>query len=89
MNERPISNENQIDVYLHCGLCIEEWEAEHRGTISPKDFARVQAGWTKQGLQIWCNRHDVNIVHIDFDGQQMRANSSRASPTFAVETPEA
>jgi hypothetical protein len=74
-----ISSDNQIEVFLHCRLCLEEFKAgvpEARGK-SPKEYADTQAGWTKQGLQVWCNRHEVNVAHIDFGGHKMRANTRR------------
>lgn len=74
--ERDISNENQITQYIHCGLCIEEYmKSEER--ISPKDYAKTQTGFTAQGIQVWCNRHECNILHVDFEGHQHPANTTR------------
>jgi hypothetical protein len=70
---REISDDNMIKLYLHCRLCFEEMPPDQ----SPKEWARVQAGWTEQGIQVWCNRHDANIIHIDFEGQKHHANQSR------------
>ena len=39
MEKPELSNENQIKMYLHCSLCIEEYTKEHKGKISPKDFS--------------------------------------------------
>ena len=47
--------------------CIDELPVGQ----SPAEFAKVQAGWTKEGLQVWCNRHDENIIHLDFLGQKV------------------
>lgn len=71
-----LSNENKIAAYLHCKKCLEEREEseEIRTKISPKDYARIQVGWTEKGLQVWCNRHDCNIVHIDFQGNKHPTN---------------
>ena len=55
---------------MHCRVCIEELRAGKAGTSSPKEYADIGVGVTKEGLQVWCNRHDINIVHIDFEGQQ-------------------
>lgn len=76
MAKRPISNENQIGTFLHCGLCIEQYEKE-KPDVSRRDYARVEVGFTPIGLQVWCLRHDVNIVHIDFEGKRHPANQSR------------
>lgn len=69
---RTIPNENCIEMYLHCVECIKEKPPG----ISPRDWARTQTGWTKLGLQVWCNRHEINICHIDFQGVQHPANQT-------------
>ena len=89
-NTRPIPNTNEIQLYLHCGLCLEELQSgtwtQRVGSYSawgfgpapsPQEYVRVQAGWTPLGLQVWCTRHDVNIVHIDFEGVKHAANDTR------------
>ena len=68
-----VNNEHKIGQYFHCGLCLEELP----GDQSPRDFASLEAGWTKLGLQVWCKRHDVNIVSIDFEGQTHPVDTSR------------
>lgn len=73
------SNENEIGAYLHCGLCLAEWQ-KGRKDVSPAEFARLSVGWTKAGLQVWCHRHQVNVVNIDFEGQHHPGNTTRKSP---------
>ena len=69
-----ISNLRQIESYIHCALCMKEIpEGE-----SPQSYARYEIGWTKQGLQVWCDRHHCNIIHIDFEGQRHPANTARS-----------
>ena len=65
-------NSNNIELYLHCGQCLKEWKKG--STLSPRDYARTQVGWTKKGLQVWCNRHNCNIIHIDFQGHKLPAD---------------
>lgn len=57
--------ENHIMQYMHCALCLEEIPED----VSPRDWARTQTGFTSKGVQVWCVRHDCNIVHIDFEGK--------------------
>ncbi len=71
---RDITNDNDIFAYLHCGKCLEELPEG----ISPAEWSQTQAGWTPIGLQIWCNRHNCNVLHIDFEGQQHPANDTRS-----------
>ncbi|MEY9493800.1 hypothetical protein [Bradyrhizobium elkanii] len=72
--DRPVlGNVNEIGTFLHCGLCLHELPA---GT-SPRDYAALEVGWTPQGLQVWCQRHDCNVLHVDFEGQKHPANTTR------------
>lgn len=65
--------ENNILMYLHCGLCLDEIPEG----ISPMDWSKSQVGWTKEGLQVWCNRHECNVMHIDFEGYKHPAATGR------------
>ena len=67
-----ISNRNCIGSYLHCGRCLEEMPAG----MSPKEYQRIQVGFTEIGLQVWCVRHDMNVVHIHFEGATHPANTT-------------
>lgn len=68
-----IPNDNQIVAFFHCKLCLAELPA---GT-SPVEWARYESGWTKIGFQVWCTRHQINIVHVDFEGMKHPANTNR------------
>jgi len=68
-----IPNDLQIKTYFHCRQCIEEMPFD----TSPQEWQRIQAGFTLIGLQVWCLRHDCNIVHIDFQNRKHPANTSR------------
>ena len=56
----------EISAYIHCGQCLAEWKADPaiNTTQSPADYARMQAGLTKTGIQIVCTRHNVNVSHM-------------------------
>jgi len=69
----PAMNENCIVMHTHCGLCLESVP----DGVSPQEWRRVEVGWTRKGLQVWCLRHDCNIMHIDFDGVRHRADCTR------------
>ncbi len=70
MSGRKIPTTNEIVSFIHCGKCLNEMP---QGT-SPRDWSRNEVGFTELGLQVWCMRHECNVVHIDFDGQKHRAN---------------
>jgi hypothetical protein len=80
MPEREIPNTNEIGMYLHCGLCLEEIKngTAEDGENSPKHYARLEIGYTALGIQVWCVRHDCNVIHVDFDGKSpFHANTER------------
>ena len=60
-------NSEMISNYFHCKKCLEQLP---EGT-SPRDWARINVGFTQLGVQVWCTRHDKEIVHIDFLGQKV------------------
>ena len=68
-----LSNAHKIIYYLHCELCIREKPDDK----SPREWQSIEAGWTETGFQVWCKRHNCNIVHVDFQGQQHPANTTR------------
>ena len=59
----PSTKECDIVSYFHCKTCLPTIP---KG-VSPKDFSKQQAGWTRYGMQVWCNRCDKEIIAIDFD----------------------
>lgn len=66
--DREISNTNEIQLYFHCRKCIKE-----------KLSSNIAVGWTELGIQVWCETHEINIIHIDFEGVKHRANISSKS----------
>ena len=67
---RPIPKSLSIQLYMHCGRCIDERPAGQ----SARDWAQLEVGWTRLGLQVWCKRHEINVMHVDFEGQVHPAN---------------
>lgn len=59
--------------YIHCRLCFDE---QPRGT-SMEEYSSLSVGVTKQGFQVWCKRHNCNVLHIDFQGSKHPADTSR------------
>jgi len=70
--DREITNKNAIQMYMHCGVCLQELPKGQ----SPQSFAQIECGWTPLGFQVWCKRHQANIVHVDFEGQKHPANTT-------------
>lgn len=65
-------NTHEIKLYIHCALCMKELPPDQ----SPETYARFSTGWTPKGLQIWCIRHDCNVMHVDFEGVKHAANTT-------------
>lgn len=63
----PFDNENRGVMFLHCALCLPEVKGSGE---SPKTYARLSVAYTPQGLQVWCVRHNANVLHVDFEGHQ-------------------
>ena len=59
--------ENQIKLFLLCAKC----QAEMPAGESPREWQRTQAGWTEKGLQVWCWRHNENVLHLEFKGRKI------------------
>lgn len=70
-----IGNDNQIKMYMHCARCL----GDRPPTVSPADYSQLDIGWTDHGLQVWCRRHDCNVLHVDFEGVKHPASTSRKS----------
>ncbi len=60
---------NQITSFFHCRKCVEDGPPEGK---SRADIQKLECGWTAKGFQVWCKRHDTNIIHVDFDGQKVK-----------------
>lgn len=67
---------NDIQGVIHCVRCLNERKAspELSEQYSPGEYASLEVGFTREGVQIWCLRHDVNVMHIDFEGHKHPAN---------------
>ena len=65
----------EIRSFMHCGMCLDE----RPEGVSPMDWSRTQTGWTWNGLQVWCNRHNVNVCNIDLMGHKITVNTHRSA----------
>lgn len=56
----------RIGAFFHCARCFDEWKAKVEGTenLSPADYQQIEAGWTEDGVQVWCKRHNINVIDI-------------------------
>lgn len=73
-----IPSELSIEGYLHCAHCLDEYQDDW--PFSRGEYAQLQVGFTAHGLQVWCKRHRINVMHVDFQGHTHPANSERSTP---------
>ena len=66
--------QNGIEQNIICSKCETEFLLGSTDSRSLQDYSRLDIGFTSIGVQVWCRRHDVNVVHIDFAGQKPRAD---------------
>jgi hypothetical protein len=57
---------NKIFMNFNCRQCQEEYaDGKYGRNKSMQEMARFAVGRTKTGLQVWCVRHDMNIIDMD------------------------
>ena len=69
-------NKNNIKAFIHCKMCLDEIKLDQKPT-SPEEYAWLSCGWTTKGIQLWCARHECNVIHIDFEGYKHPADVTR------------
>jgi len=80
-------NKNNIETFIHCKICVNELNNSkstkdlsmidpQSSGYSPRTYARFEVGLTKQGFQVWCIRHNQNVIHIDFKGQEVDTDTT-------------
>jgi hypothetical protein len=52
----------QIKGFAHCARCVVE---KPRG-VSPREWTSLEMGATDDGIQVWCKRHNMNVIHVRY-----------------------
>lgn len=77
--ERP-GSKKEIRAFYNCGICVMEFKkllAENSPKVvgmSSSEYSQLEVGSTVYGFQVWCRRHEVNVIHADFEGKKITAN---------------
>ena len=58
---------NDIELFFHCGNCLDDIPPGE----SAATWSNLGIGWTEKGLQVICNRCDMNVINLDFMGQKV------------------
>lgn len=69
-----LTNQKAIRSYIHCGKCEESCPS----TMSVKDWSQFEIGFTSDGIQIWCRRHNCNVAHFDLKGARVNVEAGVA-----------
>lgn len=65
---------NSIVQFMHCKQCVSTLPPFH----SPRSYSQLECGWTEKGFQVWCKRHECNVVSIDLKGQKVELTGAQA-----------
>ena len=74
LQNKEIDLLNKIKEPIVCVKCSNEFTAGQTDSISLQDYQKVDVGFTERGLQIWCQRHQLNICHINFEGHKLKSD---------------
>jgi len=72
--ESNIPCTNEINSFVHCKRCRQEQLPQY-----------IEAGFTPIGFQVWCKWHDINIMHMDLDGEEPPYNGNTVDPVYPPE----
>lgn len=72
--------QKQINQQIVCAKCEEEFLSGSTDSSSLQDHTKFDVGFTDIGIQVWCRRHDTNVVHVDFEGRERKADFRRLEP---------
>ena len=59
---------NKIQMFYHCKKCLKE---QKNSGLSPREYASFEFGVTEKGFQLWCTRHEENVLALDLLGQKV------------------
>mgnify|MGYP006188411573 CR=1 FL=1 len=53
-----------------CTKCSDEFIAGTTDARSMQEYMKVDLGFSDRGFQVWCQRHQVNVCHINFENKK-------------------
>ena len=65
---------NNIKEPIVCETCLKEYAAFQNPDITLRDYIKVDVGFSRNGIQVWCQRHNKNVCHIDFESKRPLAD---------------
>lgn len=74
-----IPTDNKIGQFIHCPECMAEWKPALQALPDVEELPqRLSVGYTKIGLQVWCETHNRNVLHIDFAGNKFIGTTEKS-----------
>lgn len=61
---KKLKHKSKIKRFIHCKKCVEEKTDD---TQSYMEYSKLSVGYTDDGIQVWCERHNENVTHFDFN----------------------
>lgn len=61
VHHNGIDEPDQGIAYFNCSQCLNELPSGQ----SPREFKRLDVSLTKDGLQVWCVRHGINVDRME------------------------
>ena len=65
---------HKIKKPIVCVKCSDEFSAGQTDAKSLQDYSRIDVGFTDRGIQMWCQRHQINICHVNFNGELLETD---------------
>tara|TARA_R100000008_G_C3421105_1_gene84931 strand:- start:141 stop:413 length:273 start_codon:yes stop_codon:yes gene_type:complete len=62
--EHMVLGTQEIVSFVHCKECVMELKTKG---ISPREYAKLECGFTPTGFQVWCQRHNKNVIIFDLN----------------------
>lgn len=59
---------NKINMFFHCKNCLAKTSPKPHSGFGDESLS---VGWTKKGLQVWCEGCNKNVMALDFLGQKI------------------
>ena len=65
---------NQISHQVVCSKCEAEFRKSRTNSGILQEYTKLDIGFTDIGMQVWCRRYDANVVHVNFEGNQLKSD---------------
>lgn len=68
INELEFGDGNQIQCHIICKECMAEVHCDPE--LVPETYSRLAVGYTDEGLQVWCLRHQRSVIELELENNE-------------------